>query len=230
LQVKKTVLVVEDDPVYRQSLRRMLSASYKVFLVQESGAAIEAIAEHHPDLVLLSRLEECETIRAQWPDIAIMVISAESHEKNIVRALDLGADDYIVKPFSLPEVEARIRAVLRRVPEPGRSHMQEPDRLQSEDGYLSLNKPDHLAYAGSNRIYFTPTEFAIVWELLLHAGKVLTHRALLQTVWGPEYASEADYIRVYIRQIRRKIEIDPSKPRYILTEPGVGYVLRPPHS
>jgi two-component system KDP operon response regulator KdpE len=119
---KKTVLVVEDDPVYRQSLCRMLSARYKVFFVQESGViVIEEIAEHHPDLVLLSRLEECETIRDQWPDTAIMVISAESQEKYIVQALDLGADDYIVKPFSLQEVEARIRAVLRRVLEPGRS-------------------------------------------------------------------------------------------------------------
>jgi two-component system, OmpR family, KDP operon response regulator KdpE len=228
--VKKTVLVVEDDPGYRQSLRRMLSASYKVILVQESTAVIEEIAEHHPDLVLLSRLEECETIRAQWPDIAIMVLSTESLEKSIVQALDLGADDYIVKPFSSHEVEARIRALLRRIPEPGRPQVQEPDQLQSVDGYLSLNKPNHLAYAGGNRVYFTPTEFAIVWELLLHAGKVLTHRALLQAVWGPEYTSEADYLRVYVRQIRRKIEVAPSKPCYILTEPGVGYVLRTPPS
>lgn len=228
--MKKTVLVVEDDPGYRQSLRRMLSASYKVVLAQESTAVIEKIAEHHPDLVLLSLLEECAAIRAQWPNIAIMILSTESSEKGIVQALDLGADDYIVKPFSPHEVEARIRALLRRVPEPGRSQVQEPDQLQSTDGYLSLNKSNHLAYAGGNRIYFTPTEFAIAWELLLHAGKVLTHRALLQTVWGPEYSNEADYIRVYVRQLRCKIEPDPSHPQYIVTEPGVGYVLRFPSS
>jgi two-component system KDP operon response regulator KdpE len=187
------VLVVEDDQGYRRSLRRMLSASYHVILVQESTAAIEEIAEHHPDLVLLSRLEECATIRSQWPNMAIMVLSTEVSEKSIVQALDLGADDYIVKPFSSHEVEARIRALLRRVPEPGRSQVQEPDRLQSADGYLSLNKSSHLAYAGGNRVYFTPTEFALVWELLLNAGKVLTHRALLQAVWGPEYTDEADY-------------------------------------
>jgi two-component system, OmpR family, KDP operon response regulator KdpE len=228
--VKRTVLLVEDDPGYRRSLCRLLSISYKVILVQEGRTVIEEIAEHHPDLVILGHLEQCETIRAQWHNIAIMILSTESSEKRIVQALDWGADDYIVKPFSQEETEARIRAVLRRVPEPGRSLVQEPDRLQSADGYLSLNKPDHLAYVGESRVYFTPTEFAIVWQLLLHAGKVLTHRALLQAVWGPEYASEADYLRVYVRQIRRKIEVAPSKPRYILTEPGVGYVLRNPPS
>ena len=183
-----------------------ISADYKVILVQEGKAVIEEIAAQHPDLVIFNRLEECETIRDQWPNIAIIILSAESHEKIIVRALDLGADDYILKPYSFIEVEARIRALLRRGSRETRQ-AQEPDHLQSEDEYLSLHKPDRSASVGGNRIAFTPTEFAVLWELLLHRGKVLTHQTLLQAVWGPEYADESDYLRVYVRQIRRKIEV-----------------------
>jgi two-component system KDP operon response regulator KdpE len=227
----KMVLVAENDPDRRHSLRQILLPSYKVVMIRGDKSVVEKISTHQPDLVILNRTDECATIRSGWPNIAILILSADAYEKSIVQALDWGADDYIVEPFSPQEFEARVRALLRRVPEPGKvQSVQEPDQLQSTDGYLVLNKSTHLAYAGSNRVYFTPTEFAIVWELLLHSGKVLTHRALLQAVWGPEYTSALDYLRVYVRQIRCKIELDPSKPRYILTEPGVGYVLRCPPS
>lgn len=227
----KTVLVAESDPDRRRALRHILLSSYKVVMVRGDKSVVEKISAHQPDLVILNRADECEAIRTQWPNVAILILSADDREKSIVQALDWGADDYIVEPFSPQELEARIRALLRRVPEPGKAQsVQEPDQLQTTDGYFVLNKSTHLAYAGSNRVYFTPTEFAIVWELLLHSGKVLTHRALLQAVWGPEYTSALDYLRVYVRQIRCKIEPDPSMPRYILTESGVGYVLRSPSS
>lgn len=161
--------------------------------------------------------------------IAIIVHSFEARECAIVQALDEGADDSIVRPCSPGEVEARIRALLRRMCERGRwPEEQEPEYVQSENRYISLHRLHHLAYAGGKRISFTPLEFTLAWELLFHAGKVLTHQALLQAVWGPAYASEVNYLRVYIRQMRQKIEVDPSQPRSILTEPGVGYVLRNP--
>jgi two-component system KDP operon response regulator KdpE len=222
----KTIVVIENDPVYRHSLYRLLQTTYHVILLQPDKTIIEEIAAYQPNLVILDQLDLCQTLRTRWPHLALIVLSVEARSRVIAEALDLGADDYIVKPFSSREVDARVRALLRRTSDlrqPQRG--QEPDQLQSKDGYLSLNKPHHLAYAGGRRVYLTPVEFALVWKLLLHQGKVMTSRTLLQTVWGPEYKSD-HYVRVYIRQIRRKIETDPSKPRYILTEPGIGYTLR----
>jgi len=225
----KTVLIVETDPGMQRFLRRMLSKHCQVF-IEEAGEGIdEEGVDQQPDVVLLDDPERCTEIRQRWPNILIMVISSEADEKRIVHALDLGADGYMVKPLGDGEFGARVRALLRRVPDAGnRSRAQEPEFLESKDRYLRLNKTGQQAYISGQQVSFTPTEFALTWQLLLHSEKVLSHQTLLKAVWGPEYGSEADYIRVYMRQIRCKIERDPSRPCYILTEPGVGYVFRVP--
>jgi two-component system KDP operon response regulator KdpE len=145
-----------------------------------------------------------------------------------VQALDKGADDYLTKPFNNDELLARVRACLRRAANVSEGmDVQQPEVLSSEDGHISIDILRRLVRAGTQEIKLTPTEFELLHQLMLHAGKVMTHRALLQAVWGPEYGEETDYLRVYVRQLRLKIEKEPSQPKYILTEPGVGYVFRP---
>jgi len=189
---------------------------------------------HQPDLILLDLwlpgeidgLGVCRRVR-QWTQTPIIVLSARKEEKQKVEALDLGADDYLTKPFSNEELLARVRACLRRAA--GRTEtesLQQPEILQTEDGYLSMNTVRRQVRVGDQEVKLTPTEFELLRQLMLHAGKVLTHRSLLRAVWGPEYGEEADYLRVYVRQLRLKVEVKPSQPRYILTEPGVGYVFQ----
>jgi two-component system KDP operon response regulator KdpE len=180
----KTVLIVETDPGMQRFLRRVLSKHCKV-LVGEAGRLIdEEVVDRQPDVVILDDPERCTEIRQRWPSILVMVISAEAGDKQIVHALDLGADDYMVKPLSAEEFGARVRALLRRVLDSGsRSVAQEPESLESKDGYLRLNKTDQQAYVGGQRVSFTPTEFALVWQLLLHTEKVLSHQTLLKAVW-----------------------------------------------
>ncbi len=160
------------------------------------------------------------------PQVPIIVLSAVTEEKQKVRALDLGADDYLTKPFSNDELQARVRACLRRAQVTEVTSEREPEELCSEDGYLYMNTARRMVRAGENEVRLTPTEFELLRQLMLYAGKVLTHRSLLRAVWGPEYGEEADYLRVYVRQLRLKVEVEPSRPRYILTEPGIGYVFR----
>ena len=227
--VKHTVLIVEDTSTPRRDLQTFLRPCYKVILIESNRFSMSTITRHQPDLVILDHLHTCTSIRDYFPLIALVFLSSNADEKRIVAALDAGADDYIVSPYSAQELKARLRALLRRVPlSGGSSHQPDPASLQSEDGYLVLDKGTHRAYAGGKRVALTPTEFALVWQLLLHAGRVLPHRSLLQAVWGPEYTHEADYLRVYMWNIRRKIEEKPSTPCYIYTQQRVGYVLRSP--
>src|SRR5213080_2500866 len=190
---------------------------------------------HQPDLILLDLclpgefdgLEVCRQVR-QLGQTPIIILSAITEEKQKVEALDLGADDYLTKPFSNDELQARVRACLSRASssENGNESSGQPEILQSEDGYLYMNMVKRQVRVGDRDIRLTPTEFELLRQLMLYAGKVLTHRSLLRAVWGPEYGEEADYLRVYVRQLRLKVEVEPSRPRYILTEPGVGYVFR----
>ncbi len=233
----KRILVVDDEPPIQRMLRRSLSANgYDVLVAEDGRQALEMAHMHQPDLVLLdlclpgelSGLDVCKQLRT-WMQLPIIVLSAITEEKQKVEALDLGADDYLTKPFSNDELQARVRACLRRasltVTGGGDTPMQ-PDILQSDDGYLLMNVMRRQVRAGQQDVRLTPPEFELLRQLMLYAGKVLTHRSLLRAVWGPEYGEEADYLRVYVRQLRLKIEIEPSRPRYILTEPGIGYVFR----
>ena len=244
----KRILVVDDEPPIQRILSRTLNAcGYDVLVAEDGKQALEIVRAYEPDLILLDLylpgeidgLGVCKRVR-QWTQIPIIVLSARTEEKQKVQALDLGADDYLTKPFSTEELLARVRACLRRAQalsavalkengslgDSDTESNQQPEILRSDDGYLSMNVVRRQVRVGNTEVKLTPTEFELLRQLMLYAGKVLTHRALLKAVWGPEYGEEADYLRVYVRQLRLKVEVEPSQPRYILTEPGVGYVFR----
>lgn len=233
----KRLLVVDDEPPIQRILSRTLSmGGYEVLVAGDGKQAVEMVRLHKPDLILLDLclpgefdgLEVCRKVR-QMAQTPIIVLSAITEEKQKVEALDLGADDYLTKPFSNDELQARVRACLRRASATesnGGDAQGFPDILRSEDGYLFMNVVSRQVSAGGEEVRLTPTEFELLRQLMLYAGKVLTHRSLLRAVWGPEYGEEADYLRVYVRQLRLKVEVEPSRPHYILTEPGVGYVFR----
>ena len=233
----KCILVVDDEPPIQRILRRNLSMNgYDVLIAEDGKEAVEMVRMHQPDLILLDLwlpgeidgLDVCRRVR-QWTQTPIIVLSARKEEKQKVEALDLGADDYLTKPFSNEELQARVRACLRRAAGTMETEsLQQPEILQTEDGYLSMNIVRRQVRVGNQEVKLTPTEFELLRQLMMHAGKVLTHRSLLRAVWGPEYGEEADYLRVYVRQLRLKVEEKPSQPRYILTEPGVGYVFQAP--
>jgi two-component system KDP operon response regulator KdpE len=232
----KCILVVDDEPSIQRIMRRNLSMNgYDVVVAANGEQAVELVYEHRPDLILLDLwlpgeidgMSVCQKVR-QWTQVPIIVVSARTDEKHKVKALDLGADDYLTKPFNNDELLARVRACLRRAANASDgANVQLPTVLTSEDGYLRVNIVRRNVLVGNREVKLTPTEFELLRQLMLHAGKVLTHRSLLRAVWGPEYGEEADYLRVYVRQLRLKIEEEPSQPKYILTEPGVGYVFHP---
>src|SRR6266487_2953978 len=220
----KRILVVDDEPSIQRILRRNLTTSgYEVLIAADGNQAVEMVQLHQPDLVLL---DVCLRVRQLSPQLPIIVLSAVAEERQKVEALDLGADDYLTKPFSNDELQARVRVCLRRVQTVETASGNEPEELRSDDGYLYMNVVRRMVRAGESEVRLTPTEFELLRQLMLYAGRVLTHRSLLRAVWGPEYGEEADYLRVYVRQLRRKVEVEPSHPRYILTEPGIGYVFR----
>ncbi|MBV8695878.1 MAG: response regulator transcription factor [Chloroflexi bacterium] len=228
----KHILVVDDEPPIQRNLRRNLTAmGYEVLVAENGEQAVEMARLHYPDLILLDLhlpngkldgIDVCVQVR-QLMQTPIIVLSALTEEKRKVQALDLGADDYLTKPFSTEELLARVRACLRRAN--ATAEITDPEVLQSEDGYLYMHVARRQVLVAGHEVRLTPTEFELLRRLMLYAGKVLTHRSLLRAVWGPEYGEEADYLRVYVRQLRRKVEVEPSRPRYILTEPGVGYVF-----
>jgi two-component system KDP operon response regulator KdpE len=231
----KRILIVDDEARLLRVLQRNLKANgYDVFGAESGEEALEQMNLHQPDLILLDLrmpqaaidgLEFCKRIR-EVTRTPIIILSAVSEEKEKVRALDLGADDYLTKPFSNDELQARVRACLRRSQVYERVVSQEPEILASGDGYLYVDIPRRIVRINNQEIRLTRTEFDLLQQLMLHSGKVLTHRVLLRAVWGPEYGEEADYLRVYVRQLRRKVEAEPSRPQYIQTEPGIGYVFR----
>lgn len=229
----KCILVVDDEQPIQRMLRRILSVSgYDVLVAGTGEEALEMMHLHKPDLILLDLclpgdvegLDVCRHVR-QWMQTPIIVVSARTEDRRKVEALDLGADDYLTKPFSNDELLARVRACLRRVGSVENAIRQPSEILRSDDGYICMNIARRQVRVGEQEVRLTPTEFELLRQLMMYAGKVLTHRSLLRAVWGPEYGDEADYLRVYIRQLRLKIEAEPSHPCYILTEPGIGYVF-----
>jgi len=230
----KCILVVDDDLPIQRILRRNLSVSgYEVLIAGTGEDALDMVHQHKPDLILLDLglpgevdgLSVCQQVR-EWTQIPIIVLSARTEEVHKVKALDLGADDYLTKPFSNGELQARVRACLRRANLPEDNDDQSPEIMHSDDGYICMDIVRRQVHVGGRDVRLTPTEFELLRQFMLHAGKVLTHRSLLRAVWGPEYGEEADYLRVYVRQLRIKVEVEPSSPRYIVTEPGIGYVFR----
>ncbi len=226
------VLVVDDEPEITRALRSILMAhGYEPVLAATAREGLDLLQRRRPDLVLLDLVlpdqsghEVTRTIRQDLGlDLPIIVLSAHGEEEAKVRALDLGADDFLTKPFGVRELLARMRAALRRAggarPEGGGIVEHGPIKMDLERREVTVEgRPVHL----------TPKEYDTLHYLLSHVGKLVTHTALLRAVWGPEYADSRPYLHVFIGQLRRKIEPDPAHPRYVLTEPGVGYRLADP--
>jgi two-component system, OmpR family, KDP operon response regulator KdpE len=224
------VLVVDDEPQILRGLRVVLrSAGYDVATAQTKAEALDAVSVRPPDAMLLdlvlpdgSGVDVCQEVR-RWSALPIIVLSAVGDEREKVRALDVGADDYITKPFGTEELLARLRAVIRRSSEP----LGEP---AVGVGDLEIDLADRRVRRAGEEIHLTPIEFDLVAALARHRGKLVTHRQLLQEVWGPGHADSTHYLRVHVAHIRAKLEADPARPRYVLTDPGVGYRLGEPAS
>lgn len=223
------ILVVDDDPQIRRVMRVTLTGQgYEVDDAKNGDSALEKVREQRFDLVLLDMnmpgmigLETCRAIRSQ-SEIGIIMLTVRDTESDKVEALDAGADDYITKPYNPPELLARIRAALRRTPS-----MQEPTgRLLI--GSVEVDFDSRPVLARGRRMRLTPKEFELLRYLVAHPNKTLTHRELLQAVWGPDYGDQVDYLRVFVNQLRKKIEPKPSEPTFLLTEPWVGYRLQLP--
>ena len=224
------ILVVDDEPPLRKVLQTSLTG--RGFSVEEAGSAeraLEIVAQRVPDLVLLDinmpgmgGIEACRRIRALAPHLGIIMVTVRDTEHDIVQALEAGADDYITKPFRFDELTARLRAVIRRTASENAGEMV----LQAGNLEIDFDKRS-LRRAGET-VHLTPTEFDLLALLMKNEGILLTHTKLLRTIWGPEYGEELEYLRSYVRAVRKKIEDDPAHPKYILTEPWVGYRFHNP--
>lgn len=223
-----TILVVDDEPQIRRVLRATLSGDgYEVIEAKNGEEAIELVVKEHPDLILLdvnmpgmTGLEACRKIRLSF-DGPIIMVTVRSAEKDKVVALDSGADDYVVKPFSMEELRARIRAALRRF------HLEESfPKIELPE--LIIDFETRIVLVRGDRVHLTPKEFDVLRVLASQQGKPITHTRLIRMVWGPDYGEETENLRVVIRQLRTKIETDPANPRYILTEPWLGYRFQIP--
>jgi two-component system KDP operon response regulator KdpE len=222
------ILVVDDDPQIRRVMKATLVGhGYEVIEARTGEEALEKFPGEMPNLVLLDMnmpgvggLETCRSLR-QGSDIPVIILTVRNSEKDKVAALDAGADDYVTKPFGIEELLARIRAALRRsLPEGG------PRAFAASD--LEIDFETRRVRAQGKDVRLTPKEFDLLRYLVARAGKPVTHRELLQAVWGPDYGDEPEYLRVFINQVRKKIEANPAKPKYILTEPWVGYRFAAP--
>ena len=221
---KLRILVVDDEPqLTRVLLRSLTSKGYEVRIAGDGEFALQTFHDWQPSLVItdlampnMGGLELCRRLR-KISDVPIVVLSVRGEEKTKVEALDAGADDYVTKPFGMDELLARIRAALRRQP----ATDAQASILEAGDFLIDLDA--HSVTRAGEEMRLTPKEFDLLAFLVRNAGKVLTHRALLGAVWGGDYTEQHEYLRVFIGQLRKKIEADPSKPRYILTEPWIGY-------
>jgi two-component system KDP operon response regulator KdpE len=218
------ILVIDDEPQIRRIMRETLtSAGYEIDDARDGMEGLEKVRQFHPDLVLLDinlpemdGVEVCKAIRSS-SNIAIIMLTVRKAEVDKVAALDAGADDFVTKPFSTPELLARVRAALRRVPvAPGSASRLEFGELMIDFGARTVTR-------GSTSAHLTPKELEVLRYLTQHSNKAISHRELLQAVWGPDYGDQVDYLRVVVKNLRKKIEVSPEHPRYIKTEPWVGY-------
>ena len=223
-----TVLIVDDEPQIRRVLLTILtSQGYSVIEAKTGDEALERIRTERPDLILLdvnmpgrSGIETCREIR-EAGDIPVIILTVRNAERDKVQALDAGANDYVVKPFGAEELLARVRATLRRS-----APTSSLPSFFSDD--LNIDFEKRAVALKGRTVRLTPKEFELLHYLVANRGKPLPHRRLLQAVWGPDYGQETEYLRVFINQLRKKIEPDPKNPRYIHTEPWVGYRFEPP--
>jgi two-component system, OmpR family, KDP operon response regulator KdpE len=222
-----TILVVDDEPQIRRVMRTTLSTHGYVITEATNGEdAIESVRKNRPDLVLLDvnmpgigGIEACREIR-RGSDAPIIMLTVRNAERDKVAALDAGADDYVVKPFGIEELLARIRAALRRY-----SPDEAVPPFVSKD--MTIDFETRQVTVRGRDMHLTPKEYDVLKHLVANQGKPLTHRRLLQSVWGPDYGEETENLRVVINQLRKKIEADPARPKYILTEPWIGYRFQP---
>ena len=220
------ILVIDDEKQIRRMLKTALTGfGYNIAEASSGHEGLNQTAIFHPDLIILDLglpdLDGVEVVRSlrEWTQIPIIILSVREHESDKIKALDAGADDYITKPFSMGELLARIRVALR--------HMAKTeDEPVLAFGELTVDLAHRRVILKGEDLKLTPTEYDILKYLALQAGKVVTHKQLLRAVWGPNYQEETHYLRIYIGQLRRKIETDPSQPSYIVTESGVGYRMK----
>ncbi len=222
----RRILLAEDELALRDFISRNLRA--RGFEVLEAGNGLEAMAicqGEDPHLLIIDimmprmdGLEVCRRVR-EHSAVPIIVLTALDAESDKVAALDLGADDYLTKPFGVEELLARVRAVLRRT----QGELLSVPEGVKQFGEIEIDLAGHVVRLRGGEVRLSPTEFAFLKQLVININKVVTHRMLLQSIWGPEYSGESEYLRVYINRLRHKLEADPANPRYLLTEPGVGY-------
>jgi len=223
------LLVIEDDTQMRKFLRASLAShGYRLVEAVNGAEGLTQAASYNPDLILLDLglpdmdgLVVTKRLR-EWASAPIIVISARGQEEDKIHALDAGADDYLTKPFGTGELLARIRVALRHS---ARSRQERSEPILTV-GELSIDLDKRSVHLAGKEIHLTPIEYKLLATLLKNAGKVLTHRQLLKEVWGPGYANNTQYLRVYMVQLRHKLELDATRPRYLVTEPGVGYRLK----
>ncbi|HEV8639911.1 MAG TPA: response regulator [Methylomirabilota bacterium] len=222
------VVLIEDEPQIRRFLRATLAGQgYRLFEATTGADGLVEVGSRQPDVVIvdlgLPDTDGLEVIRRlrEWTAVPIIVLSARGQERDKVTALDAGADDYVSKPFAAGELLARIRVALRHAV--GATH--EEGEATFKVGELQVNLSARQVLVGGRDMHLTPIEYKLLTTLVRHAGKVVTHQQLLREVWGPTHTDQAHYVRVYMAHLRHKLEIEPARPRYLLTEPGVGYRL-----
>jgi two-component system, OmpR family, KDP operon response regulator KdpE len=222
--VKQRVLVVDDEPQFLRALvTNLRGAGYEVDTAVTAAEALTTAGLHPPDAFILDLLlpdgtgvDVCRELRT-WTDAPIVLVSAVGEEEEKIAALDAGADDYVTKPFAIGELLARLRAALRRAGSPGEPVLSV--------GPITVDLEKHAVTVSGKPVHLTPHEFRLLRVLAQNEGKLMTHRVILREVWGPAYGAESNYLHVYVSQLRRKLEPDPARPRYLLTEPGAGYRL-----
>jgi two-component system KDP operon response regulator KdpE len=231
MTVAKKVLVIDDDPAFVRLVEQVLTpAGFEVLTAAAGGEGLRLLFAQHPDIVLLDVVmpkmdgwDTCRRIR-DITDVPVIMLTAQKNtEEDIVHGLECGADNYLLKPVGKRELVGRVQAVLRR------AELSLPDEQKGttfSDGYLTVDIVQRQVLVNGEPVRLTPIEFRLLALLLQNAGRILTHRQLLEGVWGWEYIDDLDYVRIYIWHLRQKIEPDQAKPKYIITEPGVGYSFR----
>jgi len=231
MPAKATILAVDDEPHVLKLLRANLESSgYMVLTAADGEQALQLVEDKFPDLVILDLMlpkmdgyTVCRHIR-EFSAVPVIMLTARSAQVDLVHGFEVGADDYLTKPFSVTELLVRVQAVLRRSkwPEEIMSHQS------FKSGPITIDFAQHRVSLGEDAVKLTPTEYRLLTYMASNANRVIMHRELLRAVWGPEYGEETEYLRVYIRYLRQKLELDPSQPRYLLTQPGAGYMLYQP--